>query len=119
MTDHLSRARELDDPYPINVCPGCGQDITGWEEFEAHYPPGVEPIRVHEAGYLEHRHTPMPFAILSTNFKGPDRCEWTGDYLAARAHRRRMISGDGVVVEDGAHEAQHPNAQVPHDVGEH
>ena len=80
----------LDDDQPDDVCPGCGQDITGWQGQDAHYPPGVEPVRL-GSWELGHRAAPMPFAPAHHR-PGPDVCEWTGDYLAARAIRRRLIA---------------------------
>jgi len=38
----------------------------------------------------------MPFTTLvgGKHSKGEQACEWTQDYLSARAHRRRMIAED-------------------------
>jgi hypothetical protein len=93
----LERAAELDDDCPDDVCPGCGQDITGWREWPAHYRPGVELSHT----VLRDRATddrPWPFVVAAVGqldaLKGGAACPWDRDMLAARLHRRMLLRGE-------------------------
>lgn len=89
----LERAAELDDDQPDDVCPGCGQDITGWERFEAHYLPDVRLARDGARWRaLATERLPMPFTTIRSAKAGA-LCEWDGDMLAARQHRRLLLAG--------------------------
>jgi hypothetical protein len=74
------RACELDDDLPLDVCPGCGQDIAGWVCFEAHYRSGA--VRTE-------RHHTWPFTSRSAVETLSAHCEWTRDFLVARSWRRQ------------------------------
>ena len=63
----LDIATANDDPYPDDVCPGCGADIWGWRDYMAHRRGG---------GWIGDNGI---------------ACPWDRDYLSARAHRRRLI----------------------------
>ena len=77
-------ACEYDDDLPDDICPGCGQGIEGWEHFEAHYPPGTF------MSVKATRMIPLPWTeTRAQSFIRP--CEWTHDFLTARAHRRNLI----------------------------
>ena len=80
------RCVSLDDPYDDDVCPKCGQNIVGWEEWEFHHPgnPSHDQTYNRAIGL-----TLSPWPFTSTNVNGV--CPWTSDYLTARAHRRRLI----------------------------
>ena len=68
-TQHvLDIALANDDPYPDDVCPGCGADITGWRLWDCHFPGG-----------------------RLTRKNQPDLCPWDRDNLVARMYRRRLI----------------------------
>lgn len=93
----LARAMELDDAYPDNVCPGCQQNISGWERYGAHRMPEspstidrVMGWRRHYAASARIALTPWPFQEYAA---GPCKlCPWNHDYLNARAFRRRFIA---------------------------
>lgn len=93
--ESLTRAIELDDEYPDNVCPGCKQDITGWEQYEAHYGPEVElgPSNEYNRAWRARKRgeepAPRPFTNNATHITP---CPWTADYLSARRFRRRFIA---------------------------
>lgn len=82
------------DPYPDDVCPGCHQDITGWQDsefFRCHYRAEHRPTTGQAKRLLSEKHqawnrypfTPMPVT---------GSCPWTSDHLAARLHARRLIA---------------------------
>ena len=87
--ESLARAMELDDSFPNNVCPGCQQDITGWEVYLAHWRPDAQlkqPIK-------KRNKCPRPFTHSDVNGNtDDDPCVWTRDYLTARAFRRAYIA---------------------------
>ena len=74
------------DPFPDNICPRCGQDITGWEDHRYHYPPDVIISKSDR-----HRGLPMPFVNTPQGPDGPPPCGWDRDYLMARLFRRTYI----------------------------
>lgn len=92
----LARAIELDDEFPDDVCPGCRQDITGWERYQAHRPP-VSLSTMNRAMSVRRCYsaasgialTPWPF---QEHAAGPcELCPWSSDYLLARRFRREFI----------------------------
>jgi len=88
----LARAIELDDDLPDHICPGCGQDITGWKRHEAHFVPGSElsevARRLREVGATL---APWPFTARGGRVDGR-ACDWTADFLSARRFRRQYIA---------------------------
>lgn len=90
---NLARALELDDAYPDNVCPGCQQDITSWQQWEAHYPADVA-VSLTQSWYRKVHGLPLPFVNEHTH---KTVCPWTRDYLTARQFRRRYIAKYGQV----------------------
>lgn len=92
----LRRAKELDDPFPDQMCPGCGQDITGWERFAVHYRKGTRRGR-------EMMHFPLTRDIMMYDER---ICAWTRDDLLQRQFRRKMI-------EEGITETRVPLTITP------
>lgn len=84
----IDRAMELDDHQPDNVCPGCGQDITGWDEWWCHYSAGV----TLEWPSVRLRRIPeVPWPFIQRNTGDHPVCPWDRDMLTARRMRRRLI----------------------------
>ena len=84
------RCVELDDDAPDDICPLCHQQIDGWEDYEAHYPPDAIPYRVKWNYAITVRLMPLPFTTEAAG-GNPNVCPMTHDYLTARVHRRRLI----------------------------
>lgn len=84
----VERARALDDEFDDNTCPGCGQDITGWREWDCHYPGPVH-FSTSTAWRRDHIGLPWPF---TSEQSGDRHCVWTRDLLMARRFRRRYIA---------------------------
>ena len=84
----LDIALANDDPYPDDVCPGCGADVCGWRDWSAHYPPGGESYSDDTKWKRKRDGRSLRFTNRTTV---TETCEWTRDYLVARAHRRRLI----------------------------
>lgn len=77
----VERARELDDDQPDNICPGCGQDITGWQDHQHHY-----------AHMFAYRGMPRFWVTTDATPHG-DVCPWDWTSLYARLFRRELIAG--------------------------
>lgn len=84
----IERARELDDGLPLDTCPGCGRDITGWQHHEAHYLGDLDPAEVWPPW---HRPVAWPWHDgRGSKYLLFPLCPWTHDYLTARVIRRRI-----------------------------
>lgn len=88
----LVRALQLDDRRADNVCPGCGQDITGWEQADSHFSrPRPIVTREHTA-----RREKIRLRYPLTNRQGTNSpepvCPWDRDMLTARRFRRDYIA---------------------------
>lgn len=90
----VERAIELDDDLPDNICPGCGNDITGWQNWRHHYSAAAEGSVIGYArrGERSKRGLPWPFTDQKNQEAG-SLCVWDRDFLVARAFRRSLIAG--------------------------
>lgn len=92
-----ARAVELDDDLPLDVCPGCGQDLTPMRSGEDHMTPSQWADHVTKYGtglrpdgtvmFVSGNHiatSPFVAGKCATAL----RCAWTSDFLAARWFRR-------------------------------
>lgn len=88
-----ARAVELDDDLPLDVCPGCGRDITVISGEQHYTPAGFDAL----VARTRKKHGRPRVALLNpwlTGFpsKLVDRtelCIWHSDFLSARSHRRQ------------------------------
>lgn len=93
-----ARAVELDDDFPLDVCPGCRRDLSEmprghdhltpeqWEKYQWRYWT-ADRSRPYTGGDTHVPRLASPFSSPGTS-QGP-RCEWTADLLVAR-HKRRV-----------------------------
>lgn len=88
-TQNFEAAVAGDDPYPDEVCPGCLQDIAGWQRWGAHRRADGLSLSTDAVYSRNHRNAPPPFVAVRLNME--TECEWDRDALAARAHGRRLI----------------------------
>ena len=96
MTSHrvLDLACAYDDEHPDHICPGCGVDITGWENHPAHYSVPITSLTRGQRNYLRTAASPpWPFRHIPdlTNTDGYV-CPWQHDYLIARRYRRHLLN---------------------------
>lgn len=88
----IARAIELDDDMPDDVCPGCGQNIAGWEDWRSHVP--VTRDQAPKWMVSDHRRRGLLDAWPFTNdVNSHNKCPWDRDMLTARRFRRRLIHG--------------------------
>ena len=84
---------EATDGRPDNVCPGCGQDITGWDQWDSHWPSPTPDLCESQMRNRRRAGVPWPWTTgggVDHRFASP--CGWDRDLLSARAFRRRYIA---------------------------
>jgi hypothetical protein len=79
------RACELDDDLPLDVCPGCGQDIAAISPGQFHRTPEQHAAKCAAKRYPSLR-ARVPVFLNGHNAQA--HCEWTHELLLARVLRR-------------------------------
>lgn len=86
------RAVELDDDFPLDVCPGCGRDISRVFGEQHYTPSGFEGRRAR----VRAEFGPLRASKLSPWVTGApmlankvELCVWHSDFLTARSLRRK------------------------------